>query len=158
MIFPYLKQNHSTPSLINIPDTDSYHDTFSQFSSLVTQSIPDFSPTQTSTIDKTVSNDFTPPPKYQNFSCSSSLQDNLDNTFNSFVSDFEMLPNPIYYSNSISNSFPQTFRRFAESPNISLTPPHDPQIVPNYTRAPHSPYNLRSLQKTPHPKLLFLQT
>ena len=155
MIFPYLKQYHSTPSLINNPDTDSYHDTFSQFSSLVTQSIPNFSPTQTSTIDKTVSNDSTPTPKYQNFSYTSSLQDNLDNTLDSTDSDFEMLPNPIYYSNSSKNSFPVTFPRFADSPNISVTPSHDPQTVANYTRAPHSPYNLRSLhpRPPPHPKL-----
>ena len=60
VIFPYLKQYHSTPSLINDTDTDYYQDTFSQFSPLDTQSIPDPSPTQTSTKDKTVSNDSTP--------------------------------------------------------------------------------------------------
>ena len=34
IIFPYIKHYHSTPSLINNPDTDLYQDTFSQFSSL----------------------------------------------------------------------------------------------------------------------------
>ena len=34
IIFPYIKHYHSTPSLINNPDTDPYQDTFSQFSSL----------------------------------------------------------------------------------------------------------------------------
>ena len=34
IIFPYNKHYHSTPSLINNPDTDLYQDTFSQFSSL----------------------------------------------------------------------------------------------------------------------------
>ena len=155
VIFPYLKQYHSTPSLINNPDTDPYQATFSQFSSLDTQSIPDSSPTRTSTKDKTVSNDSTPIPKYQNFSYASSLQDNLDITFDSTDSDFEMLPNSIFYSNSSNNFFPQTFPRIADySHNISLTPPHDPQTVPNYTRAPHSPYNLRSLQPSPPPETI----
>ena len=36
VVFPYLKQYHSTPSLIYIPDTDSYQYTFSQFSPLDT--------------------------------------------------------------------------------------------------------------------------
>ena len=40
VIFPYLKQYHSAPSLINNPDTDSHHDTFFQFSSLVTSINP----------------------------------------------------------------------------------------------------------------------
>ena len=149
MIFPYLKQNHSTPSLVNDPDTDSYQDTFSQFSPLNTQSIPDPSPTQTFTKDKTVSNDSTP--KYQNLSCSSSLHDRLDNALNSTNSDFEMLPNPNYYSNSSNNSFPQTFPRIADSHNTSLNSPNDPQTVLNYTRAPHSPYNLSSLPQIPPP-------
>ena len=52
VIFLYLKQYHSTPSLTNNPDTDSYQDTFSQFSPLDTQSILDPSPTQTSSRDK----------------------------------------------------------------------------------------------------------
>ena len=34
VIFPYLKQYHSTPSLINNPDTDPYQDTFSHFFSV----------------------------------------------------------------------------------------------------------------------------
>ena len=34
IIFPYIKHYHSTPSLINNPDTDPHQDTFSQFSSL----------------------------------------------------------------------------------------------------------------------------
>ena len=34
IIFPYIKQYHSTPSLINNPDTESNQDTFSRFSSL----------------------------------------------------------------------------------------------------------------------------
>ena len=145
MIFPYLKQNHSTPSLINNPDIDPYQDTFSQFASLDIQSNANSPPTQTSTKDTNISNASTPTPKYQNLSYSSSLQDNLDKTLDSTDSAFEMLPNPIYHSNSSNNSFNQTFPRVADSPNVSLTPPHDPQTVPNYTRIPHSPYNLRSL-------------
>ena len=154
VIFPNLKQYHSTSSLIKIPDTDSYQDTF-QFSPLYTQSIPDSSRTRSSTKYKTVSNiDPTPTSKYQNLTYSSFLQDNLHNTIDSTDSDFEMLPNRIYYSNSSNSFLLQTFPRIADSPNISLTPPHDSQTVLNYTRAPHSPNNLRSLP----PKLLFLQT
>ena len=148
VIFPYFKQYHSTPSLINNPDTDSYQDTFSQVSPLTTQSISDPFPTQTFTKDQIVSN--VSAPKYQNLSYCSPLHDNLHNTFDSTDSDFEMLPNPIYYSNSSNNSFPQIFPRIADSPNTSLTSPNDPQTVPNYTRAPHSPFNLRSLPNRNH--------
>ena len=95
VIFLYLKQYHSTPSLINNPDTDPYQDTFSQFFSLDTQSIPDSPPSQTSTTDKKLSNNSTPTPKYQNLSYSSSIQVTLDNTFDSTDSDFDMLQNPI---------------------------------------------------------------
>ena len=114
MISPYLKQYHATPFLINNPDTDSYQDTFSQFSPLDTQSIADPSPTQTFTKDKTVSNDSTI--KYQNLSFPSSSHDDLDDTLDSTDSDFEVLPNPIYYSNSSNNSFPQIFPCIADSP------------------------------------------
>ena len=51
VIFPYFKQYHSTPSLIKNPDPGLYQDTFSQFSSLDTQSTPDSPPIQTSTKD-----------------------------------------------------------------------------------------------------------
>ena len=57
-----------------------------------------------------------------------------------------MLPNPIYYSNSSDNSFPQIYPRIADSPKISLTFSNDSQTVSTYTRGPHSPYTLRSLQ------------
>ena len=59
VIFPYLKHYHSTPSLINNPDTDPYQDTFSYFSSLDKQSKPDSPSTQTSTKDMNISNDST---------------------------------------------------------------------------------------------------
>ena len=129
MIFPYIIQYHATPFLINNPDTDSYQDTFSQFSPLDTQSISDPSPTQTFTKDKTVSNYSTI--KYQNLSFSSSSHNNLDNTLDSTDSDFEMLSNPTCYSNSSNNSFPQIFPRIADSPNASLTSPNDTQTVLN---------------------------
>ena len=99
--FPHLKQYHSTPSHVNNPDTDSYQDTFSPFSPLDTQSIPDPFPIETSTKDKIVSNDFTP--KYQNLSYSSSLHDNLDNTLDSTDSDSEMLLIPIRTSKRPKN-------------------------------------------------------
>ena len=72
---------------------------------VIFQSFPDHFQTQTSTED--VSHDSTP--KYQNLSHSPSLNDILDNTFDSTFSDFEMLPNPIYFSNSSDNSFPQIY-------------------------------------------------
>ena len=107
-------------------------------------------PTQTPTKDEIVSLDYTsasntPIHKYQNLSYSSSLHYSLDNTIDSTDSDFEMLPNPIYYSNSSNISFPQTFPRIADSPITSLFSPNDSQSVTKYARAPHSPYNLRSI-------------
>ena len=56
-----------------------------------------------------------------------------------------MLPNPIYYSNPSIDSFPQFFPRVADSPDISSTPSLNSQNESTYKRAPHSPYNLRSL-------------
>ena len=105
------------------------------------QSSPNPLPTQTSRDD--VSNHSTP--NYQNLSHSPPLNDILDNRFDSTDSDFEMLSNPIYYSNSSDNSSPQIYLRIADSPNTSHTYPNNPQTVPTYTRAPHSPNKLRSL-------------
>ena len=165
IIFPYIKHYHSTPSLINNPDTDPYQDTFSQFSSLDLQRNSDSS--QTPPSSKPTNFTSFPPsiPNYQNLSHYSSLQDhldhipssttkplqstsspdNLDNTIDSHDSDFEMLPNPLYYSNSSLNSFPQFFPRVADSPDTSSSPLPEPPNEPTYQRAPHSPYNLRSL-------------
>ena len=119
IIFPYIKHYHSTPSLINNPDTDPYQDTFSQFSSLDLQD-SNSSQTFNSSKNKQSNNSPISSPKYQNLSHYSSLQDNLnnlpissptylnpspsssfhdnlDNTVDSRDSDFEMLPNPIYF-------------------------------------------------------------
>ena len=79
---------------------------------VIFQSFPVHFQTQTSTKD--VSHDSTP--KHQNLSHSPSLNDNLDNTIDSTFSDFEMLPNPIYFSNSSDNSFPKYIL-------VLLTPP-----------------------------------
>ena len=165
IIFPYIKHYHSTPSLINNPDTDPYQDTFSQFSSLDLQNNSDSS--QTPPPSKSTNFNSSPPsiPNYQNLSHYSSLQDhfdhipssnttplqstsssdNLDNTIDSHDSDFEMLPNPLYYSNSSPNSFPQFFPRVADSADTSSSSFPEPPNEPTYRRAPHSPYNLRSL-------------
>ena len=121
IIFPYIKHYHSSPSLINNPDTEPYQDTFSQFSSLDLPHNPNHSQTPTSSKIRQSKTCPTPVPRYQNFPHYSSLQDkldniptttpvhnnpshsssqnNLDNTIDSHDSDFEMLPNPIYYSN-----------------------------------------------------------
>ena len=165
IIFPYIKHYHSTPSLINNPDTDSYQDTFSQFSSLDLQHNSNSSQTPPSSKSKHF-NSFPPSiPNYQNLSHYSSLQDhldhipsyttkplqssssqdNFDNTIDSHDSDFEMLPNPICYSNSSPNSFPQFFPRVADSPDTSSSSLLESLNEPTYQRAPHSPYNLRSL-------------
>ena len=149
VVFPYLRQYHSTPSLFNNPDTDSYQDTFSQFSPLTDQSSSD--PFRTQSFTKDISYDSTP--KYQNLSHSPSLNDNLDNTFDFTDSDFEMFPNPIYYSNPSKNSFPRLYPRIADSPNTSFPFPNDSEFVSTYTRA--SPYTLRSL--TPPPELIIPQ-
>ena len=117
VIFPNLRQYLSTPSYINNPDADSYQDKTSQFSPLTNQSSSDLFHTQTSTKD--ISYDSSP--KHQNLSHSLSLNEFLDNTFDSTDSDFDMLPNPIYYSHSSENSFPQIYPRVADSPNTSLT-------------------------------------
>ena len=165
IIFPYIKHYHSTPSLINNPDTDHYQDTFSQFSSLDLQHNSNSSQTPPSSKDKQFNSSPSSIPNYQNLSQysslqdhlnhilsstnkplqSSSFQDNLDNTIDSHDSDFEMLPNPIYYSNSSTNSFPQFFTRVADSSDISSSPPLESPSESTYQRAPHSPYNLRSL-------------
>ena len=55
-----------------------------------------------------------------------------------------MLPNPIYYSNSSTNSFPQFFPRVADSPDISSSPSLESPSESTFQRAPHSPCNLRS--------------
>ena len=130
IIFPYIKHYHSTPSLINNPDTESYQDTFSRFSSLDPPQTSNHSQILTSSKHKQFNNSPTSVPKYQNLSQYSSLQDNLNNipistptyhnslhsssfqdtldsTIDSHDSDSEMLPNPIYYSNSSNDSFPQ---------------------------------------------------
>ena len=175
IIFPYIKHYHSTPSLINNPDTESYQDTFSRFSSLEPPQNSNHSQTLTSSNNKRHNNSTTSIPKYQNLSRYSSSQDNLhniptstptnhnslhsspsfqntlDTTIDSQDTDSEMLPNPIYYSNFSNDSFPQFFPRVADSSNLSSSPSLDPQDIPNsqneatYTRAPHSPYNLRPL-------------
>ena len=182
IIFPYIKHYHSTPSLINNPDTESYQDTFSHFSSLEPPQTSNQSQTLTSSNHKKHNNSPTSIPKYQNLSRYSSSQDNLpniptstltnqnslhsspsfhntlDTTIDSQDSDSEMLPNPIYYSNSSNDSFPQFFPRIADSSNLSSPSPSlDPLDIPNPpnkatdTRAPHSPYNLRSLPPPPPP-------
>ena len=168
IIFPYIKHYLSTPSLINNLDTEPYQNTFSQFSSLDSQQNSNDSQTLTSSKHKQFNNSPTSIPKYQNLthysslqdnldnipistpkyhnpSHSSSCQDNLDNTIDSHDSDFEMLPNPIYYSNSSTNSFPQFFPGVADSPDISSSPSLESQNESTYQRAPHSPYILRSL-------------
>ena len=167
IIFPYIKHYHSTLSLIKNPDTEPYQDTFSQFSSLDLQHNSNHSQTSTSSKIKQFNNSTTPIPRYQSFShyfslqekldnfptstpiyhnpSHSSSQDNLDNTIDSHDSDFEMLPNPIYYSNSSNDSFPQFFPRVADSPDISSSPSPNSQNESTYKRAPLSPYNLRSL-------------
>ena len=175
IIFPYIKHYYSTPSLINNPDTESYQDTFSHFSSLEPLQTSNQSQTLTSSNHKKHNSFPTSIPTYQNLSRYSSLdnlhdippstpinenslhsspsfRNTLDTTFDSQDSDSEMLPNPIYYSHSSNDSFPKIFPRVADSSNLSSSSPSlDPLNIPNsqnettYTRAPHSPYNLRPL-------------
>ena len=175
IIFPYIKHYYSTPSLINNPDTQSYQDTFSHFSSLEPLQTSNQSQTPTSSNHKNHNRIPTSIPTYQNLSRYSSLdnlhdippstsfnenflhsspsfRNTLDTTFDSQDSDSEMLPNPIYYSHSSNDSFPKIFPRVADSSNLSSSSPSlDPLNIPNarhettYTRAPHSPYNLRPL-------------
>ena len=67
IIFPYIKHYHSIPSLINNPDTKSYQDTFSRFSSLDSQHNSNHSQTPTSSKHKKFNNSTTSIPKNQNF-------------------------------------------------------------------------------------------
>ena len=167
IIFPYIKQYHSTPSLIKNPDTESYQVTFSQFSALDLQHDSSRFQTPISSNTKQLDNSTTSTPKYQNFSHYSSLQDKLNNsptptpiyhnlsysfsqdkldtTINSQDSDSEMIPNPIYHSNSSSECFPQFFPRVADSPDHLSSSPFNTPDHSVYKRAPYSPYNLRSL-------------
>ena len=158
IIFPYIKHYHSTPSLINNPDTEPYQDTFSQFSALDLQHDSSNFQTPLSSNTKQFNNSTTPNSKYQNFSHYSSLQgklnniptptpiyhnlslsfsqDNLDTTTNSQDSYFEMLPNPIYHSNSSNECFPQFFPRVADSPDTSSSSPFNIPDKSTYKRAP----------------------
>ena len=81
----------------------------------------------------------------QNLPNSTSLNDNLYNTFD-YRSDFEMLQSPIYHSTSSSTpSFPQLHPRVADSPNTYFDSSFNSQTLPTHIRASHSPYNLRLL-------------
>ena len=68
IIFRYIKHYHSTPSLINNPDTESYKDTFSRFSSLDSQHNSNHSQTPTSSKHEQFNSSTTSTPKYQNVS------------------------------------------------------------------------------------------
>ena len=137
VIFPYLKRNHSTPSLINNPETDSYQDTFSQFSLLNPKSTSDPSPTQIFTKNKTVSNDSTP--KYQTLSYSSSLHDSLDNTIDSTDSDFECFQIQSIIQTHPIFPFPKYFL-------VLLTPP-----IPRYPlQTTHKLYPILTELLIPH--------
>ena len=81
------------------------------------------------------------PITYQSLPSSTSLNDYLDDTFNSTDSDFEMLQNPVYHSNSLS----QFYSRVAYFPNFSFEPSPISQALPTQIRAPHSPYKLPAL-------------
>ena len=116
-IFPYLCHYHSTPSLFNIYDTDSYQDissnspqheadnpfeSFNPHSSIETIPQPKAKLHSSSTC--------------QNLSTSTSLNDNLDNTFDSTNYDFKMLQNTICHS----ISFPQFCPRVVGFRNLSF--------------------------------------
>ena len=81
------------------------------------------------------------PPTYQNLPSSTPLNDISDDIFNYTDSDFEMLQNSIYHS----NSFPQFYPRVADSPILSFETSPNCQTLPTHIGAPHSPYSLCSL-------------
>ena len=118
VVFPYLRQYHSTPSLINNPDSEPYQDTFSQSTPYDFETPFDSFQSQTSI--KNTSHDFLP--KHQNLSHSTSLDDHLGDTSDSFDSDFEMLPTPIGHSNFSNTSFPQLNVHVSNSPTILSFP------------------------------------
>ena len=65
---------------------------------------------------------------YQNLPSSTPLIDNLDDTFNSTDSDFEMLQNSIYHSTSLL----QFYARVVDSPNLSFETSQDSQTFPTH--------------------------
>ena len=77
--------------------------------------------------------------------------------FDSKDSDFEMLQNPLCYSDS--SSFPQLCPRVTDSPNLSFESTSDSKTLRTHIRAPNSPYKLRSLPlkdyKNPKPSMSF---
>ena len=122
-----LRQYHSTHSLLDNPDTDSY------------QNIPSNSPQSESV---TLSNLLTHTPllkllhsPIQNPTSTTFLNHNLDETFNSTDTEFEKLQNPIYHS----KFFLQFYPRVADSPKLSFESSSNSQTLPTQIRAPHSP-------------------
>ena len=90
----YPRQYQSTPSLLNNPATDSYQDIFSNSPQSESESetpFDSFNPhISTKSIAQTKRN-LHSPPNYQNLPPSTSLNDNLDDTFISTDSEVEML-------------------------------------------------------------------
>ena len=139
-ILPYPGQYHSTPSLLNNPDTESYQDIHSNFTP----------PDDTIPFEQFQSHNSNKPffllepnthlsPTYHNLPHSPLSHDQFDDFSNSADSDSGMLHNPIYRS----FSFPQTFPRIADSPECLLKPSSDTQTSPTQIQAPHSLYNIR---------------
>ena len=108
IIFPYIRQFHSTPSLLINPDTDFYQESHSNSPTPDDDnSLESFqSHTSINPVASSKSNSHLPP-TYQNFPSSPLPHDQSDDSFNSTDTDFEMLQNPIYHS----TSFPRTFPR-----------------------------------------------
>ena len=91
-ILPYRRQNHSTPSVFNNHDPDSYHDNPSY--SPQHESDTPFESFNLYTSNKTIAQpqaNLHSPSIYQNLSPSTPLNDNLHETVNSTESGFEMI-------------------------------------------------------------------
>ena len=103
----YLRQYHSTPSLLNNPDSASYQDIPSNSPQHESDHFEFYNPrTSIETIVKPKTN-FHSPPIYQNLLPSIPPNDNLDIIFIFSYSDFEMLQNPIYQSPSSPQFYPR---------------------------------------------------
>ena len=137
LIFPYLRQYHSTPSFLSNPDKDSYQDISASPQSESETLFDSFNPrTSIRAITQPKSTLYSGP-HHQNLPSSTSQNDTLDNTFNSTDSDFEMLQNPLYHS----NSFPRFYPLVAASPNFLSESSPNSQTLLVHNRVPHSPYN-----------------
>ena len=132
LCFPYFRQYHSTSSLLNNHDTESYSNILSKLPQ--NDSDTPFVSFSLHTSNETIAQhemNSRSPFNIRNLPSSVPLNDNLDNTFDSTDSDFETPRNPIYHSTSSSTpTFPQFYPRLGDSPSLPFQSSPDSQTYP----------------------------